>query len=319
MEGFKSDISYVNSSSELKLKEVLLSLTTPLSDKLSIAFNGVKTFPKLQTKLFAPYFEYITKELIEIDCYFMDDKLQKLLLELQEVIAFTKWIYEFLSTNALNQEVEAVSKSKALRQELKKRLTKSYQRSVLLAQYYCGIIEFYIWNRAKDSVEIVKYLKENMKQTVLNSGKFLIYKKKISFKDYKIYAPFEKQKIIVISNDLQVLKSFKETTEAPFEQWEFFGFSKVAVFDAWMHSYKADKIVIDYDFDSHVCDNGIEFLKLIIKKYPIFQEMVNLHKIYIVANDNQLIDFHNYKNRYNFSIITKPLKVKNISDVFLYG
>ncbi len=314
---FKNQIIAVNSN-ELPLKEVLYELTIPLLDQLSIAFVRAKNFPKLKPDLFSPYFEYIVKEFMMIDCDFIDEELQKLLLELKELIIFNKWIYNFLDKKELYTSVDIIKKSKLLNSEVTKRLHKAHKRSILLTQHYCGQIEFYLWKRAKESTEIMQYLKANMPQTIPCSSRFLLHKGKISKEKHSVYLPYEQQKVIVISNELQTLELFKGITKAPFDKWSFLCYSNQSLLDAWMHSNMPDKFIIDYNFHNSVFNDGIQFLKYLIKKYPALQKLSKLDQTYIIANNNQLLELNNYKGSCNFIIIQEPLVLKNIYDNLLY-
>ena len=157
-----------------------------------------------------------------------------------------------------------------------------------------------------------------MINTLPNSSRFLLHTKKISKEEQTKFIPFEKQNIIVVSNCLNILGVFKGITDVPFDKWNFLCFTKISLLDIWMNSHLPDKIIIDYSFQSPMFENGIEFLKIIIKQHPIFKELVNLHKVFIVANNNQLMEIREYKNKYNFSIIQEPLNENDITQKLLY-
>ncbi len=318
IEGFEDKITYVNST-DLQLKEILQELTIPLLDKISMAFAKTKKFPKLKSQLFSEHFNYISEELSIINCSFIDQTLQKLLLEHTEVNIFSKWLYNFLKTNELSTQVDAVLKSELLKNEVIKRLKIAYQRSLLLLQHYCGEIEFYLWKRAKESSEIVDYFKKNLPKSLLNSGRFLLYKEKISAQEHAGYLVYEKYNVVVMSDDLSTLGIFKEIVDAPFDKWNFFCFAKLSLLDAWMTNNIPNKIIIDYNLKSPIFENGIQFLKFIIKRYPIFIELVEIHQVSVIANIKDFSFLHKYKKNYNFSIIEEPLYLKNIYHNLLYN
>ena len=313
----KSQIEYVNAN-EMKLNDVLNELTQPLMEKISIAYVRAKKFPKLKMLSFAQHYSYIIEEFEKIDCQFMNNELQKLLLEIDELLVFSKWIKNFLEKNLLYKSVNAVPTSRALNVEVTKRLTKIYQQSILLSQHYCGKIEFYIWQRAKDSTEISQYLKTEMANILPNSSRFLLHKKKISKEEQTKFIPFEKQNVVVVSNSLNILGTFKEIVDVPFDKWNFFCFSKLSLLEIWINTHTPDKIIIDYNFSSPMFEDGIGCLKIFMKQHPIFKELVNLHKVFIIANNNQLMEIHADKNKYNFSIIQEPLNDKDITQKLLY-
>ena len=315
--GFQAQITYVNSN-DLALKEVFSELTKPLLDKISIAFVKAKNFPKLKSNLFSPYFEYITTEFEKIDCLFMDNELKKLLIEEKELAIFNKWMYDFIDKNKLYSSVDIVKKSSALKFEVTKRLRKAYQQSLLLSQHYCGQIEFYIWKKAKDSVEITAYLKNNMPNTIPNSSRFLLHRNKITTTQHSNYLAFEKQQVIVVSNDLEILKTFKEIVNPPFNQWNFLGFTKLSLLEGWLNNNQANKIIIDYSYSVSANKNGVQFLKYMINIYPSIKEIVKLHQVYIISNNNQLVELHEHKKSFDFSIIHEPIIIKELHQDLLY-
>ncbi|MEA2100539.1 MAG: response regulator [Campylobacterota bacterium] len=319
IETFESQISYVNSTKGLELKEILKALTTPLLDAISIAFSNVKSSPKLNSKLFSPYFTFVIDELSEIDCLFVDDKLEKLLIEHKEVIEFTKWMHRFLYNNNLTKSVEVVSSSQPLKSEVLKRLNKAYQQAILISQHYCGELEFYIWTRAKESIEITNYLKKNMGKTIPSTYRYLMHKDRIRRDKLEEYIHLEKQNILVVSAELDTLKIFKDIIEAPLDKWNFFCYAKLSLLNVWMNSNIPNKIIIDYNFKGSSFENGIEFLILLVKKYPVFKKIINSHNIYIIASNNQLSKLHTLQKKYKFSVIDESLTYKNIEDTLLFS
>nr|MDA3908736.1 response regulator [Sulfurimonas sp.] len=287
-------------------------------DKISIATVHVKKFPKLKTKLYAPNFEYIVEELTKLDCDFNDEKLMKLMLEQKEISAFSQFVYDFLDKNEVNKSIKAVGKSEALKLELTRRFNKVLNNTSDLSRHYCGNIEFYIWKRARESNEIYEYLKTNMARSIPNSSRFLLHKGKITTIEMQPYLLYEKQKVLVLSNSLQTLGVFKGVVNEMFSKWNFFCFTKVFLLDAWIHSNIPDKIIIDYDFKSSVFDDGIEFLKLAINKYPVIKDAISMDQLYFIANDKGYEKLSKYKSTHNFSIIQEPLTLDAIYENLIY-
>jgi CheY-like chemotaxis protein len=317
IDGFKSQIQYVNSQ-DLQLKETLQEIITPLFDKVSMATSQVKKYKKLNTKLYAPYFEYIIEEFVKLDCDFLDVKLEKLILEQKEVAKFLQYLHEYINKNEVKTNINAVSKSEALGIELTKRLNKILNNTFALSRHYCGNIEFYIWKRARESSEIYGYLKKNMPKTIPCTPKFLLHKKKITKMEYQHYLPYEKQKVLVLSNSLETLGLFKGEVNEHFGKWNFFCFAKTSLLEAWLNSNIADKVIIDYNFKAFEFENGLEFLKSALKIYPIFKDIVSLDQLYIIAKEKDYEELKKYKSNYNFSIMQEPLTTNRIYDNLLY-
>ena len=317
IDGFKQLIKEVNSK-ELEPKEVITALIAPLIEKISMATTKVEKFPKLKTKLYAPNFEYIVEELTKIDCEFGDDNLMKLMLEQKEISLFSKFVYDFIDKGEVSKGIKAVAKSEALGLELTRRLNKLLKNISALSRHYCGNIEFHIWKRARESNEIYEYLKTNMAKSVPSSSRYLLHKGKVTIQEMQLYIPYEKQKVLVLSNSLQTLGVFKGVVNEMFHKWNFLCFTKVSLLDAWLHSNVPDKIIIDYHFKSSVFDNGIEFLKLAISRYPVIKDAISMDQLYFIANDDDYVELNRYKSTHNFSIIQEPLTLDGIYETLTY-
>ncbi|WP_373035813.1 response regulator [Sulfurimonas sp.] len=317
IDGFKAQIKYVNSK-ELQPKEILQALVTSLLDKVSMATSKVKKYHMLKTKLYAPYFEYIIEEFTKLDCDFTDIQLQKLILEQKEIANFSQYLYDFINKNEVKNSLKAVSKSEALELELIRGLNKVLNHISTLSRHYCGNIEFYIWKRARESNEIYEYLKNNMPKSIPCTSRFLLHKNKITNRQHQNYLPYEKQKVLVLSNSLETLAIFKGEVSESFDKWNFFCFTKTSLLDAWLHSNIPDKIIVDYGFKAFEFDNGLEFLKLAFKVYPTIQDVVSMDQLYIVAKEIDYTELKKYKSSYNFSIMQEPLTLDGIYDSLLY-
>ncbi|NOR58036.1 MAG: response regulator [Sulfurimonas sp.] len=317
IDGFKSQLKHVNSK-ELEPKEVIKVLISPLLDKISIATTKVKKFPKLKTKLYAQNFEYIVEELTKLDCDFGDDNLRKLMLEQKEIAVFSQFIYDFINKNEVSKSIKAVAKSEALGLELTRRLNKLLKDISSLSRHYCGNIEFYIWRKARESSEIYEYLKKSMAKSVPSSSRFLLHKGKVTIQEMQLYIPYEKQKVLVLSNSLQTLGVFKGVVNEMFPKWNFLCFTKVSLLDAWLNSNIPDKVIIDFKFNSSVFDNGIEFLKLAMSRYPVIKDAISMDQLYYISNDEDYVELNKYKSSHNFSIIQEPLTLDGIYETLIY-
>ncbi|WP_294964487.1 response regulator [Sulfurimonas sp.] len=316
--GFNSQLDEVNST-QLEPKKVIVTLISPLLDKISIAMTKVKKYPKLDAKLYAPNFEYTIEEFTKLDCNFNDDNLVKLMLEQKEISEFTQFLYNFLNKNEVSKSINAVAKSEVLRVELTKRFNKVLNNTFALSRHYCGAIEFYIYKRAKESKEIYPYLKTNMPKSLPSSSRFLLHKGKVTAKQAQAYLPYEKQKVLVLSNSLQTLGVFKDGVDGMFCKWSFACFTKVSLLEAWLNNNTPDKIIVDFSFKSSVFDSGFQFIKLATNKYPIIKDAISMDQLYFIANNEAYIKLNKHKNTYNFSLIPEPLTLNGISQTLLYN
>lgn len=317
IDGFKDQIAYVNSN-ELKPEEILEELSKSLADKISIASIFAKKYPRYKLQLFAPFFSFIIEEFSRLDCDFLDTELEKLLIEQREIIKFNRWMYNFFEKRHIDKIV-SVSKSPRLKAELSRRLKNIYKLSHILSEHYCAQIDSYIWRRVKESSEISRYLKKNLSNRLFTTSNFLLQSGKIDNRKYKEYLPYEKKSLVVVSDDLDRLSVFKNIVDPPFENWNFSCFTKLKVLDAWMKNNKADKIIVDYSMRSTVFENGIQFLKLLIKRYPVYKSIVKNHQVFIIAPKDKYIELNKYKKAYNFTIIDESLEVKELYKTLMYN
>ena len=282
-------------------------------------FAKAKKFPQQQPKRFGVHFNYIIEEFSRIDCEFFDDDLRKLLLELKEINLFNQWLKDFLSKDELSKVIKDIKKTPALYNEVIKRLKYAYKRNVLLMQHYSGEIDAYIWRKAKASKEIVSYLKKHMPRLIPNSSEFLLHKEKISPVEYKTNYKLDKQNIIVISNNLTMLETFKEITDAPFDNWNFYAFAQLNMLDAWLRTNSPHMIIIDYNFKTSVINNGLQFLRVTRKKNPLLEEIIKNQRVCIIAKDLHVVEMQKNRCDIKYTIINDKLILKNISQSIIYS
>lgn len=317
MEGFKKELNYVNSKT-LEAKEIVNSLISSSFDRLSMATSSVKKFARKENRLYSPHFEYMIEEFKKIDCEFEDEKLLKLISEYREIEEFSKFLYSFLQNKEIYTSVKAVSLSKALGVELSNRLSKILKISYALNRHYCSNIEHHIFKRAKASCDIHRFFKKNMTNIIPTTSAFLHFKGRLSSRDLRDYAPYEKQKILVISTELKRLEFFKGTMGAAFKNWSIFCFAKSSILEAWLNSNKPSKIVIDYSFKGAGFKNGVEFLALLHKKYPELKHEAVVNGVYFITKEHENEEIKVYRERYKFENITCPIIFKDVYETLIY-
>jgi len=309
--GFKDMLSTINDE-ELRPKELLSTITTPLIEKISLTFAKVKKYPKQSPQRFSDQFSYIIDEFSKIDCDFNDEYIQRLLLDLQEFKEFKKYFHNFLAKDMIATSVTDVKRTPVLYNEIIKRLKYAYTRNNLLLQHYTGELDSYIWKRAKQSKEILNYLQKNLKNKIFNSAEFLLYKEKSTSQEYKRDYKLDRQNIIVISNNLNTLENFKEITEQPFDNWHFYAFAQINMLDAWLNSNEAHLIIIDYGFTTSVINNGMQFIRLRAKKNLNFQKVINNNKLFFIATNEEVVQMQKDTNNLNYTLIDDKLIQKDI-------
>ncbi|MDY0234086.1 MAG: response regulator [Sulfurimonas sp.] len=317
MDGFERELDYVNSTN-LRPTEIITALVSHTFDTLSMATSHVKKFSAKDSKLYALHFEYIIKEFIKIDCEFEDEKLLKLMYEYKEIVEFSEFLYSFLKNEGVFKSVKAASHSKVLAVELKNRLSKILKITYALRGHYCSNLEFYIFKRAKASYEIHRFFKKNMPKIIPTSSTFLHFKGKITTKELRDYAPYEMQKLAVISSELKTLEFFKESIGSAFKNWSVFCFAKNLILEAWLGSNKPNKIVIDYDFKGTGFKNGVEFLQLLYKRYPHLKHEAVVNGIYFITKEQTQEEIKGYRDSHNFANIAYPIVFKDAFEVLIY-
>ncbi len=317
MDDFKRELDYVNSTN-LRPTEIIAALVSHTFDTLSMATSNVKKFTPKDSRLYAPYFEYLLQEFSKIDCEFEDKKLLKLMFEYKEVMEFSDFLYDFLKNREIFKSVKAVSHSKALGIELQNRLSKILKITYALNKHYCSNLEFQIFKRAKASYEIHRFFKKNMPKIIPSSSTFLHYKGKITTKELREYAPYETQKLLVISQELNILEFFKGTMGDAFKNWNFFCFAKIAILEAWLGSNRPNKIVIDYEFNGLDFKNGVEFLNLLYKKYPHLKHEAIVDGVYFITKERYQEEIKEHKDTLKFVNIANPIVFKDVYETLIY-
>ncbi|MCK9491211.1 MAG: response regulator [Sulfurimonas sp.] len=317
MDDFKKELDYVNSKN-LRPTEIVTALISNTFDTLSMTTSHVKKFPRVDNKLFAPHFEYTIKELTKIDCEFEDEKLLKLMSEFKEISEFSEFLYDFLKNKEVFKSIKAASLSRALGIEIKNRLSKILKITYALNKHYCSSLEFYIFKRVKSSSEIHRFFKKNMPKAIPCSSTFLHFKGKITTKELRDYAPYEMQKLVVISAELKTLEFFKITMGDTFKNWGVFCFAKSTILEAWLGSNKPNKIVIDYDYMGSGFKNGVEFLNLLYKKYPELKNEAVVNGIYFITKEQRQEEIKEYRDELKFANIAYPIAFKDVFEVLIY-
>ncbi|EQB40406.1 hypothetical protein M947_00995 [Sulfurimonas hongkongensis] len=317
IDGFKKELDYVNST-DLRPSEIITALISHTFDTLSMSTSHVKKFFPIDNKLYAPHFEYIIEEFIKIDCEFKDDRLFKLMSEHKEIEEFSEFLYHFLKNREIFKSIKAVSLSKVLGIELKKRLSKILKITYALNKHYCSTLEFYIFKRAKSSSEIHRFFKKNMPKIIPCSSTFLHFKGKVTTKELRDYTPYEMQKLVVISSELKTLEFFKGAIGDAFKNWSVFCFAKNVILEAWLGSNKPNKIVIDYNFKGSGFKNGVEFLSLLYKRYPHLKHEAVVNGVYFITKEQNQQELKEYRGVLKFAKIAYPIVFKDAYETLIY-
>lgn len=300
-------------------KEILMDIITPTQEKANLVHKTADNFAPKKYHLFEPHFSYIISELEQIDCMVIDSDLQAMQYELEEVIDYVRWMDSYISNNKVLQEIDALQKAPKLVKEINIRLKKITQAMRPLIDNYTGEIDRHIWRKAKLSPDIAAYMKKHMINTLPNTKNFLYHKKQIKKDDLRKYDGYERESIVVVSNELNVLQGFKDKHKDIFPFWEFYGFSKADIADSWITINRTDKIVVDFEFKSSVFRNGYQFLNYLHRQHKKVRPLFEYGEIYFVVDNKRLEDFSAIKKDFPYVIIEKPLKTKEVKQKLLYG
>ncbi len=301
---------------ELSNKELLNELIGPINEKVSLILASVKRYPKQVIKRFSTHFNYIAEEFNKIDCEFMDDSLSKSLSELQEISEFKAWLEEFLEDNKICIVIPAIKKNSQLHNAIHKHLKSISIKNERAMQHYCGAIDAYIWKKAKESKEIITYLQQKLHMKMPNSLEFLRSREKYTLDKYKQDYKLDHQKVIVISNSLDILETFKSLTASPFDNWSFHLFTKKSTLEVWLKANIPHRIIVDYNYTTQDAKNGIEFIAQMATAYPILDKIIKRHQLFLITNNSDVAKVQ--KTKIKFIIINAKLTSPEITKTLLY-
>ena len=317
--GFETTMKEIEGQ-ELSNKELLGALVNPIIEKIAFALASAKRFPRQPIKRFSTNFNYITKELEKIDCEFINTKLIKLLLALDEMNNFHLWIKKFLEKNEICLMIPAIKQNSPMHNEITKRFKNINLKNNIVREHYCGEIDSYIWKRAKNSQELKKYFQVSMPNKMLNSLEFLYLRQKYTFDEYKKNYPLDKKNIIVISSSLETLEFFKSlTTHSPLDNWVFHAFAKQTMLEAWLNSNTPQKLIVDFSFNTPDIENGLDLLTLIAQANPIIDKLVKTDQLFLIAKNNDLIKIRERKQKIKFTILDSKLNTSSITKTLIYN
>lgn len=319
IKGFKEMLNAAKEQDDLKDMELVEALTDSMTERISLAYAGVKKYPLQNPKRFATQFNYIIKELGKLDCEFLDVKLQKLIIDLKETTRFTKWMNNFISQDQISHVSPNIKKTPYVYNQVIAKYKDVYKRNNIIRHHIAGEIDFHIWRRAKDSKEILSYLKKKMAKKMPNSLEFLLHRERITPADYRREYQNDKKKVVVISHDMKKLEIFKSIEDRPFDNWQFFAFAKQSLFKSWLNANEADIIVVDYAFHDNIIKNGLQVTRILSKTNPSIAAIIKKHKLFMIVNPEDVIELNKSKTASNFVLMDTKLSISSISKTLLYG
>jgi len=262
-------------------------------------------FPANKIDLFYPYFNDIIDEFSKHDCMYKDKELILFLKNLDDLINFKNFITVYKTKKSLYKEIPAATK-------VFMRCETSFSSIVFklerIIPHYIGWINLYLWKRFFDLKIFKNYTNTNLLKKVPNTQNLLFQNKKITPIEYKKY---KTEKIIVMSKNMEILTFFKKNLERKLVDFSFFIFPTLKHLDAWMKTNNADRIIIDYDINTNIFDNGLQSLSY-FKKIDSCFEAFFMQRLYLIVDDSKIDEVFKHRKKYSNIHIIKKSNLKEV-------
>ncbi len=309
----------LNSGTKMEDDAIIAKIFADLEDTASIIVSKVKKYSRKDVLLYEPYFEQIIEELSAMDPNVNTYELQKLRAELAELIAFHKWMRNFYQTAELFTQIPSLKTNSAVVNECNSKIQAVFKQISAAILHYTGAVDKMIWNRAKASAMVLKFLRKELPKKIPGTKNYLMYKERLDRSRIKEYENYERETVIIISNYLETLQEVKNKQEEFFPLWSMLGFSNAKIVESWLKGNRPTKIVMDYDFKTPTFKNGLQYLAHLGKNYPQVKDILDEDHIYLLSSNAKLAEVREEKRGMEFSLISKPLREYEIRNTFLYS
>ncbi|MEA1955234.1 MAG: response regulator [Campylobacterota bacterium] len=284
--------------------------TKEIVDKLSLRYKQAKNYKPIDPNLIINNFQFIIQQFGIIDCEFVDDIIYELFIELKEINSFYKYLGLFIKKNQILTYLPDLKSNTLKYNEIIARLKYIYKINGLLRQHSTGWLDSHIWQRAKNSQEILAYMKKELPNKMLNSNEYLFHIKKITKEKYEQNYKLDKKNVVIISKDLDILEFYKSIVKAPFDNWSFYAFASEKMIRTWLKTNKADVMVIDYSFSTEFIKDGMQLFRILQKSN---------NSLKYLANDKKLFIINSSKKEIEYTTIQANSNIDKITQIFLYN
>lgn len=305
-------------SKDDSLKEnIRLSMILPLNRLLTKTRDGAKVKQKLPYDDFAPFLDKLISVFVGIDDKYQSIEVQSILNHLQEILKFHDELV------LLTKEKNLVDKFPVLGETAE--ITPSVIRHMHTCLKYITqqIIPFYVfkanntaWQKAKKSPKILNYLKNNLKFQIPSTHNLLFQRGIIDRAESKKFQKYEKEKLILITRDLEILEAFKKKLAYDMPSLEILIFKSASILKNELEKHVYKKIIIDLNFKDSVFENGFYLFKYLNKHLAEFEKIANSGGLYFIPDISHKEILEKTKSKYNYKIIKKPIESKKIFEQF---
>ncbi len=304
---------------ETDANEIFATLFSKLQKPIIDQYTDIKHIRKKSFQLYGPYFVDMIEHFGAIDPRIDNNDMQHLLSVYEEIVEMHAWLKNFYQSAELYKRLPELKSDKRIFAQSNERLKKIFQYLSALILHYTGFIDDKIWELVKASPALIAHIKSIMPEHYPNTANYLLTIGKISNAQHKKYLQEEHENVIILSSFLKTVEMIKSRYEALVPSWSLFGFTQTDLLSAWLHSNKAHKMIIDYDFTTPKHKNGVEYLLALAKQEAAVKALLSAHALYILVPHAKVSELNGYKNMLDFSLITKPLNDKELHRSLFYS
>lgn len=312
----------LNEKKEIKYQLILEELITPIHEKALIVRNKFIHYNPKNYAQINSYIEHVLSFFEQIDYAVKDEYLHELLAYKKDIEEFSEWINDYCAQNKLVEEIPQFKNLSKLLKEVYDKYASAARNLNRMQNYIIGEIEIHLFYKALNSPIISTYLKKHMLQVSPNMSNILLHIEKIDRAEHKKLAESDFHTLLVLSNNIDFLRDFKEEYEPICLNTKIFCFSKASLFENWININRVDKLLIDYDFSTSVFDSGMVYLKYFLKqnsKNKALASLIKYNRYYMVASGDIILkekeNFHNISAH----IIEKPLCKESVRNILTYS
>jgi len=303
--------NFIKSIELLKAKDNQLDIIKTLFYSSEVLLTKlakkVAPFPVQNIDMFYPYFDDLIDEFSNYDCIYKDKNIVILLKNLEDLIEFKRYIAEYSSKKTLYKELPRATKNFMRCETSLSTIVFKIER---ILPHYIGWVNLYLWKRFFELKIFNNYLGTNLSNKSLNIQNLLLENKRISMSEYKKY---KSEKIIVMSNNLELLTFFKKKLERKLTDYSFHIFPTLKHLDVWVKTNKIDRIIIDFDVKTDSFSDGLKALSYFKKIDSCFNAFF-MQRLYLIVEDSKINTILEDREKYsNVHIIKKS----NVKEMFL--
>lgn len=294
-----------------------VSLILPLNRLLNKTKEMSNVNQKLLYNDFMPFFDNLQEHFAELDPKYKNRDIISVLTHIKEIKSFEDELRAMHSREKLLETFAHLQEHLEMLDDVQKHIATCIKYiNQQIIPYFVFKADELAWQNARRSIKIVSHLKAHMKFKNINTHNFLHQRGVINSVDIKKFQGYDKDKIVLISRDLETLELFKKKFISDMPSSEILIFKSISILKGEFQKHNYKKVIIDLNFTNAVFESGFSLLKLLNKRFVEFQKITQSGGLYLLCTPEQKEKLENSKIKLRYTILLKPLDSKKIFEQF---